>query len=90
MIPLKWEKAAAENYREIMGKLPPYRQEQVDEWLDGLREWPPRKWYELREKDGVIRFHLDNDKFLKILGRFEEREGVAYITHFEWRSERRG
>ncbi len=86
MVRVRWDKKAGENFKEIMGQLPLYRQEQVNRWLDLIREWPPNKWYQLREEGGFIGFRLDNDKFLKILGRFNEAEGVVWITHFEWKT----
>ena len=86
MLPIKWEKEAAENFKKIMKELPPYRQERLNDWLDVVREWPPKKWYQLRDEGGFIAFRLDNEKFLKILGCFDEKAGVVCITHFEWRT----
>jgi hypothetical protein len=83
MVRIKWEKKAAGNFKAIMGELPLHRTEQVNEWLDLIRDWPPSKWYQLRDEGGFIGFRLDNDKFLRILGRFNETEGVVWITHFE-------
>jgi hypothetical protein len=83
--PLKWDPIASANYQGLKRRLSPFRKEQLDERIDVLREWPPAKWFELRDReDGTITFQMETDQFAMILGRFED--GTVYITHFELRS----
>jgi hypothetical protein len=87
--PLKWDPQALADYHNLKRRLSPLRKQQLDERIDCLREFPPFKWYELRDReDGTITFQLETDQFARILGRFED--GTVYITHVELRSKGRG
>jgi hypothetical protein len=89
MNPLYWDPEALRDYRRLCGGLPSLRREQLEDRVDCLREWPPSKWYELRDReDGAIAFQLETDQFARILGCFEQ--GAVYITHVELRSRERG
>lgn len=81
---MKWDPQALANYNNLKKRLSPLKRDQLDDRIDCLKEWPPSRWYELRNrKDGTISFQLETDQFAKVLGRFEE--GVVYITHVELR-----
>jgi len=87
--PLKWAPEALVNYKSLRGRVSSLRREQLDERIDVLKEWPPSKWFDLRNHDdGIVTFQLETDQFAKILGRFEN--GVVYRTHVEIRSKGRG
>jgi|HubBroStandDraft_2_1064218.scaffolds.fasta_scaffold553211_2 hypothetical protein len=80
---------ALADYHNLKKRLSPLRKQQLDERIDCLREFPPFKWYKLRDReDGTITFQLETDQFARILGRFED--GEVYITHVELRSKGRG
>jgi len=82
---LKWDPQALEHYHHLKRRLSPLKKEQLEERIDGLKEWPPAKWYELRNQDdGVVTFQMETDQFARILGVFEK--GVVYITHVELKS----
>jgi len=86
---LRWDPQALADYNNLKRRLPPLKREQLEERIDSLKEFPPSKWYELRDQeDGIITFQLETDQFAKVLGRFED--GVVYITHVELRSKGRG
>ncbi len=86
---MSWEPKALADYNNLKRKLPPVKREQLEERIDCLKEWPPAKWYELRDQvDGTITFQMETDQFAMILGRFED--GVVYITHVELRTKGRG
>jgi mRNA-degrading endonuclease RelE of RelBE toxin-antitoxin system len=86
---LKWDPQALAEYKNLRRRLPPLKKEQLDERIDSLRDFPPARWYELRnQEDGIITFQLETDQFARVLGRFED--GVVYITHVELRSKGRG
>jgi hypothetical protein len=88
LIALKWEPQALANYNSLKGRLSPLKREQLEDRIDCLKEWPPAKWYELRNReDGAISFQLETDQFVKILGRFEN--GAVYIMHVDLRSKER-
>jgi len=73
------------NYNNLKRRLSPVKKDQLEDRVDSLKEWPPAKWFELRnQEDGIISFQLETDQFAKILGRFED--GVVYITHVELRT----
>jgi hypothetical protein len=83
--PLMWDPDALANYKSLIRRLPPLKKEQLDERIGVLKEWPPAKWFELRDRvDGTVTFQLETDQFAKVLGRFED--GVVYITHVELRT----
>lgn len=85
MNPLRWEPQALVNYNNLKRRLSPVKKDQLEDRVDSLKEWPPAKWFELRnQEDGIISFQLETDQFAKILGRFED--GVVYITHVELRT----
>ena len=73
------------DYNNLKRRLSPLQREQLEDRIDCLKEWPPTKWYALRDQeDGTITFQLETDQFAKVLGRFEG--GAVYITHVELRS----
>ena len=84
---LKWDPQALANYNNLKKRLSSLKRDQLDDRIDCLKEWPPSRWYELRNReDGTISFQLETDQFAKVLGRFED--GVVYITHVELRLKR--
>ncbi len=85
MNPLYWDPQALGDYNSPKRGLSPLKKDQLEERIDCLREWPPSRWYELRnQEDGVITFQMETDQFIRLLGRFED--GAVYITHVELRS----
>jgi hypothetical protein len=80
MTPLKWDAKAWKAYREISGKLGPLKRELLEQRIDALRTWPPEKWFDLRDKEGVIRFQTDPEQFLGLNGIYDK--GTVYITYF--------
>jgi len=86
---LNWDPQALADYQELKRRLPPLKKQQLDARIDCLRDFPPSRWYELRDReDGTVAFQLETDQFAKVLGRFEA--GAVYITHVEVRSKWRG
>ena len=85
---IKWTVEAAQAYKRIYDSNPSLRK-LIDLRLKTLAEWPPVKWFDLREKDGIIRFQTDTDQFLILTGRLEEEDREIWIYRFELRTERR-
>jgi hypothetical protein len=92
MAALFWDRKALDNYKTLMDPekgLAPLQREQLAGRVDALRDWPPARWFDLRDRsDGTITFQIENDQFLGILGLYEN--GVVKITHLELKPKRRG
>ncbi len=83
---IKWTVEAAHAFKAIYNyKKNVHLRKLIDQRLDTLADWPPEKWFDLREKDGVIRFQAENDQFVILTGMFDEKENVVWIYHFELR-----
>jgi hypothetical protein len=82
-----WEPEALRNFNSLTNPdpkigLPFYQRQLLTNCITLLKEWPPEKWFDLRnQKDGLITFQLESDKFAEILGFYEN--GVVKITHVE-------
>jgi hypothetical protein len=82
---LNWDPLALRDYNRLKRRLSPLKREQLEDRIDCLKEFPPSKWYELRnQQDGTITFRMETDQFAMVLGRFEN--GTVFITHIELRS----
>lgn len=88
MIQIKWTVEAAKNYKLIYDKNENLRV-LIDQRLDALADWPPKKWFYLRDMDGIIRFKTENDQFVVLSGKYEEAEKVVWICRFELQTKRR-
>ncbi len=87
MIKIRWTVEAAKNYKLIKDENSDLRA-LIEQRLEALADWPPKKWFDLREKDGVIRFQTENDQFVVLTGKYEETEKAVWIYRFELRTKR--
>jgi len=87
MAQLKWTLEAARAYKLIYNENPSLRK-LIDQRLKALIDWPPKKWFDLRDKDGIIRFQTENDQFIVLTGMVEEKEETVWIYRFELRTRR--
>ncbi len=94
MAEILWEPEAQKNYKKLMeedpkkGRLHLLQREQLKQRIDALRDWPPKKWFDLRSQaDGYITFQTEGDQFVVISGGYEE--GAVKITFFEIRKKGR-
>ncbi len=58
-----------------------FQKDLLDQRIDALRWWPPKRWFDLRnQKDGTVTFQLENDQMAEIQGAFVD--GVVHIYFF--------